>query len=174
MPDAELLPKYFSRHGYWSAGSGKILHYFIDAQSWDEYYPPNGWRCRCLTKQSAGPELKREVVASDEQVPPAFRHNAGKDRQLYTREHPYYQNVPQKQADNLLRGLNRHRYQRYGKDWDKITQDIKSAGYVVRKKGQTAGRATVKAANSLAKLGHAVELYGGKKAVVDGKTLEIG
>lgn len=39
MPDAELLPKYFSRHGYWSAGSGKILHYFIDAQSWDEYYP---------------------------------------------------------------------------------------------------------------------------------------
>ena len=40
MPDAELLPKYFSRHGYWSAGSGKILHYFIDAQSWDEYFPP--------------------------------------------------------------------------------------------------------------------------------------
>lgn len=40
MPDAELLPKYFSQHGYWSAGSGKILHYFIDAQSWDQYYPP--------------------------------------------------------------------------------------------------------------------------------------
>lgn len=40
MPTAELLPKYFSRHGYWSAGSGKLLHYFIDAQSWDEYYPP--------------------------------------------------------------------------------------------------------------------------------------
>lgn len=40
MPDAELMPRYFSRHGYWSAGSGKILHYFIDAGSWDEYYPP--------------------------------------------------------------------------------------------------------------------------------------
>ena len=40
MPDTELLPKYFSRHGYWSAGSGKILHYFIDGQSWDDYYPP--------------------------------------------------------------------------------------------------------------------------------------
>ncbi|MDF1745095.1 MAG: sulfatase-like hydrolase/transferase [Gimesia sp.] len=39
LPDAELIPKYFSRHGYWSAGSGKILHYFIDAASWDEYYP---------------------------------------------------------------------------------------------------------------------------------------
>lgn len=40
LPAAELLPKYFSRHGYWSAGSGKILHYFIDQQSWDEYHPP--------------------------------------------------------------------------------------------------------------------------------------
>lgn len=39
LPKAELLPRYFSRHGYWSGGSGKMLHYFIDAQSWDEYYP---------------------------------------------------------------------------------------------------------------------------------------
>lgn len=39
LPEAELLPKYFSNHGYWAAGSGKILHYFIDAQSWNEYFP---------------------------------------------------------------------------------------------------------------------------------------
>lgn len=39
LPDAELIPKFFSRHGYWSAGSGKLLHYFIDAASWDEYFP---------------------------------------------------------------------------------------------------------------------------------------
>ena len=39
LPQAELIPKYFSRHGYWSAGSGKILHYFIDAPSWDTYFP---------------------------------------------------------------------------------------------------------------------------------------
>ena len=39
LPDAEIIPKYFSRNGYWSAGSGKILHYFIDADSWDDYYP---------------------------------------------------------------------------------------------------------------------------------------
>lgn len=40
LPNAELLPRYFSRHGYWSAGSGKLLHYVIDARSWDTYYPP--------------------------------------------------------------------------------------------------------------------------------------
>ena len=39
LPDAELLPKYFSRHGYWSAGAGKLLHYMIDPQSWDDYFP---------------------------------------------------------------------------------------------------------------------------------------
>ncbi len=39
LPDAVLLPKYFANHGYWAAGSGKLLHYFIDAGSWDEYYP---------------------------------------------------------------------------------------------------------------------------------------
>ncbi|MCO8124552.1 sulfatase-like hydrolase/transferase [Stieleria sp. TO1_6] len=39
LPDAELIPKVFSRHGYHSSGSGKMLHYFIDADSWDEYYP---------------------------------------------------------------------------------------------------------------------------------------
>jgi len=39
LPAAELLPKTFSRAGYWSGGSGKMLHYFIDARSWDEYFP---------------------------------------------------------------------------------------------------------------------------------------
>ena len=39
LPRAELMPRYFSRYGYWSAGSGKILHYFIDAPSWNEYFP---------------------------------------------------------------------------------------------------------------------------------------
>lgn len=39
LPTADLIPKHFSRNGYHSLGSGKILHYFIDAQSWDDYYP---------------------------------------------------------------------------------------------------------------------------------------
>ena len=42
LPEAELLPRYFARHGYWAGGSGKMLHYFIDARSWDEYYPEKG------------------------------------------------------------------------------------------------------------------------------------
>lgn len=39
MPDDVLIPRYFHDHGYYAAGSGKLLHYFIDARSWDDYFP---------------------------------------------------------------------------------------------------------------------------------------
>ncbi|MEQ1828181.1 MAG: sulfatase-like hydrolase/transferase [Pirellula sp.] len=39
MPTATILPQYFRDHGYHASGSGKLLHYFIDAKSWDEYFP---------------------------------------------------------------------------------------------------------------------------------------
>jgi len=38
LPQAELLPKCFSLQGYWSGGAGKLLHYMIDPQSWDDYF----------------------------------------------------------------------------------------------------------------------------------------
>lgn len=39
MPEETIMPQYFRQHGYYSAGSGKLLHYFIDAKSWDKYFP---------------------------------------------------------------------------------------------------------------------------------------
>lgn len=39
LPDESILPAYFRKHGYRAAGSGKLLHYFIDAKSWDDYFP---------------------------------------------------------------------------------------------------------------------------------------
>ena len=39
LPDNKILPQHFRDHGCRAIGSGKILHYFIDARSWDEYYP---------------------------------------------------------------------------------------------------------------------------------------
>ncbi|XAM00590.1 sulfatase-like hydrolase/transferase [Phycisphaeraceae bacterium D3-23] len=40
LPDAPIMPRYFAdRAGYNAIGSGKMLHYFIDAPSWDDYYP---------------------------------------------------------------------------------------------------------------------------------------
>ena len=40
LPHAETLPRYFARHGYWSAGAGKIFHNDQpDPPSWDAYFP---------------------------------------------------------------------------------------------------------------------------------------
>ena len=39
LPNATLLPDFLRSHGYRAKGSGKLLHYFIDARSWDEYFP---------------------------------------------------------------------------------------------------------------------------------------
>lgn len=39
MPNEILIPQYFRNHGYGASGSGKMLHYFIDQRSWDEYFP---------------------------------------------------------------------------------------------------------------------------------------
>ena len=39
MPTEEIIPKTFMRHGYHASGSGKMLHYFIDAASWNSYFP---------------------------------------------------------------------------------------------------------------------------------------
>lgn len=39
LPTAEIIPQTFSRNGYVAKGSGKLLHYFIDAASWDDYFP---------------------------------------------------------------------------------------------------------------------------------------
>lgn len=39
MPNETIIPQHFRNHGYYAAGSGKLLHYFIDAKSWDEYFP---------------------------------------------------------------------------------------------------------------------------------------
>ncbi len=40
IPEAVTIPQYFTRHGYWSAGAGKIFHNsFPDPQSWEDYFP---------------------------------------------------------------------------------------------------------------------------------------
>ncbi|SVD39040.1 uncharacterized protein METZ01_LOCUS391894, partial [marine metagenome] len=40
MPDAVTLPQHFTKHGYWSAGAGKIYHgRYPDAASWETYFP---------------------------------------------------------------------------------------------------------------------------------------
>lgn len=79
----------------------------VDDAFWDEWFPPNGWRCRCDVAQVAGGETPLPAALPDEkQTPPAFRINPGKTGEIVGPEHPYYKGVPDEQRANILRGLS--------------------------------------------------------------------
>ncbi len=68
LPDVETLPRYFSNHGYWSAGAGKIFHNNMpDPQSWDDYFP---------SKEKHMPDYHRPNPDGTVNMP-AFEHMYG-------------------------------------------------------------------------------------------------
>lgn len=64
----------------------------VDDTFWSQYYPPNGWRCRCTTIQhhsvAAVTSMKGFVPPND--VPELFRMNVGKDGYIFKPDHPYF------------------------------------------------------------------------------------
>ncbi len=78
--------------------SHSVLHEVckpIDDPFWDEFYPPNGWRCRCYVLQVAKQEGKPdpESYPSTEEVNPIFRHNPGKAKVIFDSKHDYFASV---------------------------------------------------------------------------------
>lgn len=71
---------------------------------WDEFYPPNGWRCRCNAVQvraskypatneeyaiSAGDKALTQIDKNGKNKLAIFRMNAGKERIIFPKDHPY-------------------------------------------------------------------------------------
>jgi len=77
----------------------------IDDHYWNQYYPPNGWNCRCTVKQ-----LRDATVTpsddlyhpTEQEVPKLFRFNPGKERMAFPKDHPYFIDTPK---DVLKQGL---------------------------------------------------------------------
>lgn len=59
---------------------------------WDEYYPPNGWGCRCTTIQLTDPNATETNMArvNVPEVPPIFKVNLAKQGLAFPQGHPYY------------------------------------------------------------------------------------
>lgn len=69
LPDTVILPQYFRNYGYWAGGSGKMLHYFIDARSWDTYFPKKESENpfpRTLYPKKRPVNLSRVVIMGDD------------------------------------------------------------------------------------------------------------
>jgi SPP1 gp7 family putative phage head morphogenesis protein len=63
----------------------------IDDKFWSLYFPPNDWNCRCTVIQSdEGVLTDMRTFKSPDSVPELFRMNAGKDRIVYSKKHPYF------------------------------------------------------------------------------------
>lgn len=71
---------------------------------WASYYPPNGWRCRCIAIEvlkdkyeasdssqanKAGETATTEIGANGKNRLEIFRFNAGKDKVIFPPHHPY-------------------------------------------------------------------------------------
>jgi len=76
-----------------------------DDPFWDNYYPPNGWRCRCYVNQvrkgrfplSNSAEAQRlgeaattKLNKNDENKAAIFRFNPGKSGKIFPGKHPYF------------------------------------------------------------------------------------
>lgn len=78
----------------------------VDDPFWSEYYPPNGWNCRCDVQQlTSGRITDKSKITLPEKMPAMFRFNSGKDRIAFPPGHPYYDGLPENvkvQAIDLL------------------------------------------------------------------------
>jgi len=72
---------------------------------WDEYYPPNGWRCRCTAVQvrrgkypesdpaeaaKAGERATTQIGKDGTNKGKIFRFNPGKQEKIFPPKHPYF------------------------------------------------------------------------------------
>ena len=72
---------------------------------WNEYYPPNGWNCRCTAVQvlkdkyptsdsdqacAAGERATTQIGKNGENKAAIFRFNPGKEGKVFPPKHPYY------------------------------------------------------------------------------------
>ncbi|MEO6901561.1 MAG: phage minor head protein [Bacteroidia bacterium] len=63
----------------------------VDDKWWDKFYPPNGWNCRCDVTQSDD-AIKTDLrgFRTPDTVPKIFQFNAGKQRIVFSKKHPYF------------------------------------------------------------------------------------
>lgn len=83
----------------------------VEDPFWDEYYPPNHFRCRTTVEQleedavpSSSADVGAAVEHADKDMQPEFKMNVGKDKVVFNDEHPYFDVAPKDKgfaADNF-------------------------------------------------------------------------
>lgn len=92
--DAALFPnlKYMTVADDRVRDEHQVLHGVIkpiDDDFWNNYYPPNGWNCRCYTVQTA--EKADQGKYEDKTVPQTFMGNVGKTGVIFSKGQSFFQ-----------------------------------------------------------------------------------
>lgn len=63
----------------------------VEDKFWNKNFPPNDWNCRCTVLQSDKDEKTNLAgYKVDKHVNPVFQFNAGKQRIIFSKKHPYF------------------------------------------------------------------------------------
>lgn len=85
----------------------------VDDPFWDDFFPPNGWNCRCDVQQVVGPRTPPTLLPDDREIPPVFRNNPGKTGKVFTLDHPYFSLLKPEQRARVQRGAARLIFDNY-------------------------------------------------------------
>jgi len=98
--NSELLPMLT----YSTVGDGRVrpehamlnnISRPVNDKFWDNYFPPNGWNCRCTTLQTDSEDkTSLKGFKQPSTVPPEFMMNAGKQKIVFSDKHPYFVVAP--------------------------------------------------------------------------------
>lgn len=76
----------------------------VDDPVWDICTPLLHFRCECILVPSddavAWDQKQIDELPIEENIPEDFRNNPGKTGEIYTKEHPYFEDVPKERAAN--------------------------------------------------------------------------
>lgn len=115
--DIERTKDIYDKLEYHTAGDSRVRRNHevlngiirpVDDKFWSTFMPPNGWLCRCTVLQTREVEstvLNRDNKPSKKDVPEIFRFNAGKDKIIYSKKHPYFK-VPKVDKEFANRNFN--------------------------------------------------------------------